>query len=197
MESYSSSSFFDGIADTWDANETLSIPGRINRFLDIVCVFPGESVLDLGTGTGVLLPFLSERVGVEGHVTGVDFSKNMLDRAKEKFGDIENVQFMFCDFEARFPDGRFDLVMMYCVYPHLNDPKTLLQTIVSDHLTDIGRIVVAFPCKEDFVNNIHGEMKVESDMLPPAPVLAQRIRGWGMDARVMEYSDDLYILEIR
>lgn len=196
MESYSSS-FFDSIADTWDADETLSTPGRINRFLDAVCVFPGESVLDLGTGTGVLLPFLSERVGIEGEVTGVDFSKNMLARAKEKFGDIKNVRFLFRDFEASFPEGRFDLVMMYCVYPHLNDPKTLLRTIVSEHLTDIGRVVVAFPCKEDFINHIHGEVRAEADMLPPAPVLAERIREWGMDARMLEYSDDLYIVEIR
>lgn len=89
MESYSSSSFFDGIADTWDANETLSIPGRINRFLDIVCVFPGESVLDLGTGTGVLLPFLSERVGVEGHVTGVVFLKICLIEQKKSLGILK------------------------------------------------------------------------------------------------------------
>lgn len=197
MKTHSSPEFFDAIADTWDSNEKLSIPDRINRFLDEICIFPGENILDLGTGTGVLIPYMARLTGPRGCVTAVDFSPKMLEHAKEKFGNISNVRFRLCDFEKNFPEGRYDLVMMYCVYPHLSDPESLLKEIVANHLTDIGRIVIAFPCREDFINHVHGDVKADANLLPPAPLLAEKIRNWGLAAYVIEYSDDLYILEIR
>lgn len=197
IKAHSSPEFFDSIADTWDSNEKLSVPDRIHRFLGEICIFPGEKILDLGTGTGVLIPYMARLTGPKGSVTAVDFSQKMLDHAKAKFGDIANVRFRLCDFEKDFPDGRYDLVMMYCVYPHLGNPECLLKEIAASHLSDIGRIVIAFPCREDFINHVHGDVKADAHLLPPAPVLAERIRNWGLSANVIEYSDDLYILEIR
>lgn len=194
---FSSPEFFDTLAESWDANEMLSVPARIHRLMAAVGVFPGEKVIDLGTGTGVLLPYLSEMTGPGGSVTAVDFSTAMLRIAKGKFGRISNVDFMLRDFEKDFPEGRYDLVMMYCVYPHLNDPERLLRHIADRHLTDLGRIIIAFPCSESFINHIHDDVKAAADMLPPAPVLADRIRSWGLEAMVLEYSDDLYIVEAR
>ena len=71
-------SFFDTIAPSWDGMERLSTPGKVNEILDIIGVEKGMDVLDLGTGTGVLLPFLSERIGSEGHILAVDISEGML-----------------------------------------------------------------------------------------------------------------------
>jgi SAM-dependent methyltransferase len=60
----------------------------------------GEHVLDVGCGCGDTLLALSERVGERGSVTGVDLSKQMLARARERIpratliaGDVTEVAF--------------------------------------------------------------------------------------------------------
>jgi len=43
---------------------------------------PGDTVVEMGCGTGANLPYLRERVGPEGTVVGVDFTGPVLDRAR-------------------------------------------------------------------------------------------------------------------
>jgi ubiquinone/menaquinone biosynthesis C-methylase UbiE len=45
---------------------------------------PGESVLDIGTGTGLALPYLAAAVGGDGRVVGIDRSPAMLAGAKRR-----------------------------------------------------------------------------------------------------------------
>lgn len=75
--------FFDHLAPTWDDNEVLSTPDKVRFVLGFMNLKPGQSVLDLGTGTGVLLPYIAEKIGTAGHITAVDYSAGMLSRAKK------------------------------------------------------------------------------------------------------------------
>jgi len=43
----------------------------------------GETVVEMGSGTGANVPALRERVGPDGHVVGVDLTAEMLARARE------------------------------------------------------------------------------------------------------------------
>lgn len=55
------------------------------------------AVLDLCTGTGLLLPYLAARVGEDGRVAGLDFSKGMLRRGAVKIADRPNVNLVQAD----------------------------------------------------------------------------------------------------
>lgn len=71
----------------------------------------GDSVLDLGCGTGRHAVELAKR-GC--HVVGVDFSQGMLDKALENAKGIENVEFLAKDIREWRPDRQFDVVL--CLY---------------------------------------------------------------------------------
>jgi ubiquinone/menaquinone biosynthesis C-methylase UbiE len=58
---------------------------------DKLPVGPGDSVLDVCTGTATLLPHVQQRVGLGGRVIGVDFSRGMLKVAGAKTGRFPNV----------------------------------------------------------------------------------------------------------
>lgn len=189
--------FFDRLAPEWDVNEVRSTPERIKSILAKLPLAEGMSVLDLGTGTGVLVPYLSDMVGSHGHVTAIDLSEGMLSRAREKYGNLGNVDFLKLDFEEELIPGMYDVVMLYSVYPHLHSPSATMEWLFKMNMNPGGAIVIAFPCDEKFINDIHHERKSESDHLPPAPVLAGMIESWGFHAAVPAYDKDEYIILVK
>ena len=52
------------------------------KTLDLACLAEGDSVLDVGCGTGTLAILAKNRVGNLGKVTGVDASPEMINRAR-------------------------------------------------------------------------------------------------------------------
>lgn len=189
--------FFDTIAPKWDSMEKLSTPVKVNEILDIIGVVDGMDVLDLGTGTGVLTPFLSERIGSGGHVLALDMSDGMLREAHRKYGELENVEFRKADFEDEDITGRYDLIMMYCVYPHLHRPAATLHRLVDDNLKPGGRIIIGFPSDERFINNVHGKRNVGHDVLPKADILVLRLVVECLRARVIANDEGKYLVEVR
>ena len=189
--------FFDALAPSWDSNEIRSTPERIKSILGKLRISKGMDILDLGTGTGVLVPYLSEMVGDEGHVTAIDLSEGMLSLARKKFGSLKNVDFLKIDFEEEQIPGKYDVALLYSVYPHLHAPADTMEWLFKMNMKPDGRIVIAFPSDEEFINNIHHEKKAEHDHLPPAHTLAEMISHWGFNARVISDTSDEYIIEVR
>lgn len=79
---------------------------------------PGQAVLDLGAGAG-LDAFVARRiVGETGRVLGVDFTPEMVEKARRNAASFgyTNVQFEHGDIESLpFPDASVDVVISNCV----------------------------------------------------------------------------------
>lgn len=191
-------SFFDNLAPQWDQNEILSTCDKVNEIIDFFDIKKGDNVLDLGTGTGVLLPYIAERIGSEGKITAVDFSEGMLARAKEKFRNLSPMpEFLNLDFENETIPGEYDKIILYCVYPHLHTPMESLKWLSKVNLKDGGEIFIAFPCGPEFINNIHRERHSESDILPPASELVALLRKEEINADVIKEDENTYIVRIK
>lgn len=189
--------FFDAIAPVWDADEVRSTPSRIKEILDMTGIKSGEYILDLGTGTGVLIPYLLNMVGDKGKVIAVDASLGMLNEARRKFGSLTDYEiFEHKDFEKEDIAGKFDKIFLYCVYPHLTQPLDTLKKLCDNNLKPGGKIFVAFPSDEHFINGIHKEKKVESELLPPAKELSRRFSNGGLKSKVLVSDADKYVVMI-
>jgi ubiquinone/menaquinone biosynthesis C-methylase UbiE len=99
--------------------------GRERRFRDRLLaparLQPGESVLDVGCGTGSLAIAAKRRVGPSGSVVGIDPSEPMIARAirKAKRARID-VTFQVGVAESlSFTDARFDVVLSTVMLHHL------------------------------------------------------------------------------
>jgi demethylmenaquinone methyltransferase/2-methoxy-6-polyprenyl-1,4-benzoquinol methylase len=79
---------FDRIASRYELLNTLMTAGlhRVwnKKAVEATGLRPGERALDLACGTGSLTRDLARKVGKEGYVLGVDFSREMLRAAKKR-----------------------------------------------------------------------------------------------------------------
>jgi len=91
---------------------------------------PGERVLDVGSGPGLLTAEMAQTVGPAGHVTGLDVSDAMLALSQRRCGDLNGtgrVSLIKADATALpFPDATFDAATSIQVYEYLADLSTAL-----------------------------------------------------------------------
>ena len=101
--------------------------GRERRFRDhlvqLAHLGPGDSVLDVGCGTGALAMAARARVGSGGRVCGVDPSSQMVARARRKAAKAGvDVGFETAAVQALpFPDATFDAVLSSLMLHHLTE----------------------------------------------------------------------------
>src|SRR5262245_4088836 len=91
------------------------------RVLDLARLKPGESVLDVGCGTGTLGITAKQRVGPIGSVQGIDASPEMIARANAKARKAGlDIVFKNESIEAlSFRDAQFDVVLSTLMLHHL------------------------------------------------------------------------------
>ncbi len=100
--------------------------------LNLAEIQPGWKVLDLGSGGGVDVFLAAKKVGPTGHVTGLDMTDDMLDKARRnaEAGGFDNVTFTKGDIEEMpFEDNTFDLVISNCVINLVPDKRRAYREI--------------------------------------------------------------------
>jgi ubiquinone/menaquinone biosynthesis C-methylase UbiE len=187
--------YFDQLAPTWDEEltpEKLKCLGNIVKELDIK---PGYYVLDIGSGTGILLPFLIAELGDEGKIVALDFSAEMLGQAQAKnFPPI--VGFAQADVLAiPLVDNSVDLAICNSVFPHFNDKVKALKEIARV-LRNNGRLVICHTMSRAMINQLHQSVGgiVASDLLPDESQLKELIRQAGLRVTHFEDSPERYLV---
>jgi ubiquinone/menaquinone biosynthesis C-methylase UbiE len=128
---------YDDAARAWTTK--LSHGGYAQAYVDLFARLPvserldylqdGGRVLDCGIGSGALSLALTEAVGTQLRLDGVDIAPRMLREASEALRQA-GVQAQMHHHDARddlpFADATFDLVMSAHLLEHLADPRAAL-----------------------------------------------------------------------
>jgi SAM-dependent methyltransferase len=101
------------------------------RMLRAAGIGPGMHVLDIGCGVGDVSILVSELVGPEGSVVGIDLDAEVLRFAEERriARGITNVEFHEADARAIHSGRLFDAAVGRLVLLYMSDPTAALQLI--------------------------------------------------------------------
>lgn len=134
--------------DEWCSTDIGSFVDELEKQLIYKLAAPqeGEKALDLGCGTGIYSVWLA-KMGLD--VTGVDISKEMLSKAKEKVAEEKlNIEFVLADIHGLpFEDHTFDLVVSNITLEFVDDPQKVVSEVLRV-LKPGGRFVCGFIGKE-------------------------------------------------
>jgi SAM-dependent methyltransferase len=190
--------FFDDHAAAWDAERPPQEEARLRRVVALAEVQAGEAVLDVGTGTGVMVPHLLGAIGPAGAIVAVDLSPRMLEVAREK-GFPPNVTFLRADVH-RLPltDASFDRVICNAALPHFHDRTQGIREMVRV-LRSRGTLVVSHPIGREAVNTLHREVggPVQEDRVPAPQAMETLLKGAGLTAIEVVDEPEFYLARAR
>jgi SAM-dependent methyltransferase len=93
-----------------------------------VALQPGETVLELGGGTGEFAKRLSSVVGPSGRVIASDIAPGMVELISAATADLDNVETAQIDgADTRQPDGAYDAIVFRMGLMFVTDPRAALR----------------------------------------------------------------------
>jgi demethylmenaquinone methyltransferase/2-methoxy-6-polyprenyl-1,4-benzoquinol methylase len=159
--------FFDKLAGEWDTI-TFHEEKKVRYITSLLKLNGGEDILDVGTGTGVMVPFYEEYLKT-GSIIAIDFSENMISQCMKKFPRAEhpNVAFEVADVYDLKSEEEFDVVMCYSCFPHFADHQRAID-IFACSLRQGGKFAIAHSSSRDHINHVHSDSShhIQKDLLP-------------------------------
>jgi cyclopropane fatty-acyl-phospholipid synthase-like methyltransferase len=184
-----SRAFFDLHAPRWDSYQTDATYAAIGRILDAASIGPGQTVLDVGAGTGILYPYF-RAAGVRAY-TAVEISAEMARIFRAKHPDAEVIE---ADYEASIAfRRRFDMIMIFNAFPHFRDQAAVFERSRS-YLEPGGRLLICHSLSREALAEHHrlAGGAVAGDVLVSDRRFRDLYRGAGFRLVRIENTDIFY-----
>jgi ubiquinone/menaquinone biosynthesis C-methylase UbiE len=182
------------MAEKWDTT-VIHDTSKIQKIMDMLHIKEGETILDVGTGTGVMIPFLLSYIGYKGEIIAVDMAEKMIEIARHKY-TYDNVEFIEGDvFDIELSDNYFDCIMCYSVFPHFQDKKAAIQKLVKK-LRKKGRFIICHSQSRKEINNLHKKASdaVSKDILPTLETIRNYYNSAGLKTVVEIDNREMFVV---
>jgi len=158
--------YFNRSSARWDETSSEKDTTKLERMAKHLNIKPGSTVLDVGTGTGVFIPFLLSKIGKNGRIITLDFAEEMLRKAQAK-GFNGNVDYLHADVtNIPLSDDIFDVTVCYSSFPHFQDKSRAL-TEINRVTKSGGKLLICHTSSRARINEIHRQIPaVGNDLIP-------------------------------
>ena len=187
--------YFNSLAADWDHIPAApNSAGRISRFLERSHIAGARRILDVGCGTGILVPDLLN-LGSATCLVEFDLAEDMLRVNSTKYPEAIIGRVCADAQTMPFSDACFDLAVCFSVLPHMPDKSAALRQIFRI-LRPGGVFCVGHLMGSSELNAFHSSIEgpVSVDVLPPAAVVAQMLKDLGAVEIEAEENPDWYFV---
>jgi ubiquinone/menaquinone biosynthesis C-methylase UbiE len=166
MDKKISRQFFNTEASSWDETASTNDVEKLQAMAERLLIPKYSNVLDVGTGTGVFVPYILSKIDGAGRIVSLDFAFEMLMEAQKKNPD-DGIQYVCAEIETvHFAEQNFDAVLCYSTFPHFHDKPLALENIFNLLLPG-GKIYICHTASREFINTIHKNYPPFADHLIP------------------------------
>lgn len=185
--------YFNARAFNWDQT-CVHDQDKVAHIVNLMGIGSSDRILDVGTGTGVLIPHLMEHLD-DGHITAVDVSEKMLEVAQRKYKG-GNITYLHGDVLQMPFEKKFDLIMCYSMFPHFKEQKMKAIKVLSQLLRTGGKLCICHTQSRAAINRLHriaGDV-VENDRLPEMSVLKEAFLDENLSLQCVRDDEEYFIL---
>ncbi len=189
--------YFSRLAPEWDTiPRSAEASLGVRRFVRRSANAQAHRILDVGCGTGILLPDLLAACRKATCIVELDFAEQMLRENRRKATDAR-VRPVCADARTLpFPEACFDLVLCFGVLPHLGVAQTavdaLLRVLRTSGFLSFGHLMGSAE-----LNTLHQSVgePLSEDVLPAAGNLAEMLHQRAATVLAAEESSDWYFVQ--
>ena len=192
--------YFDTRVDLFQQSIPESIQDRTRSIVRAARLDKNSTVLDVGTGLGILIPYFLEQGVLAENIVGCDLSRSMLAVARSRFPSVRFWQGDFLELPPRGGNENdldrrlsFTAIFFNACFANLIDSQAAIAQ-AARFLAAMGRLVISHPLGSGFVAALHaGEPDIVPNLLPVRGELERYARSNELRIDRFEDEHDYYL----
>ncbi len=188
--------FFNESAETWDKN-VYHDPVKLEKIINALELRQGYKVLDVGSGTGVMIPYLYNKIKNSGIIVALDISEKMISIAEQKHppSTFPNIKFIVQDINEFQLKNEYEVILCYSCFPHFSDQSNSIKKLV-EGLKSEGKLMIAHSQSRKAINNIHKKSKtiVSKDRLPTIKQISKMLINSSLEIVKSIDNDEMFFI---
>ena len=183
---------FDRLYHLFEPPLPEGVPERLERIVAAGGICEGDTVLDIGTGTGILIPIIKKYR--PGQIYACDLSQKMLAQLRRHYPDVKT--FLVDVRDLSLPGGSIEVAFVNACYPNIADKRGAFYNL-SRMMRAGGRVVISHPMGKEFILSLKDTVSFPLDEFPDRETSAELFKPFGFEITTFVDEPRLYILVLK